>query len=68
MLILGEKGLEHIPGTQRKPFGHALYRHGRIDMESVWKITFLAYFGCTVEISSKIAKNRIFRQLYIQIM
>ncbi len=47
MLILGEKGLEHILGTQRKPFGHALYRHGRIDMESVWKITFLAYFWCT---------------------
>ncbi len=47
MLILWEKGLEHILGTQRKPFGHALYRHGRIDMESVWKITFLAYFWCT---------------------
>ncbi len=47
MLILGEKGLEHIPGTQRKPFGHALFRHGRIDMESVWRITFLAYFWCT---------------------
>jgi len=68
MLILGEKGLEHILGTQRKSFGHALCRHGRIDMESVGKIAFLAYFWCTVEISSKIAKNRIFRQLYIKIM
>ena len=45
MLILGEKGLEHILGTQRKPFGHALYRHGRIDMESVGKIAFLAILG-----------------------
>ena len=45
ILILGEKGLEHILGTQRKPFGHALYRHGRIDMESVGKIAFFGHFG-----------------------